>query len=97
MTAAHRLMGRFERPRQHGLMLAKLSTRAKSRSDHKGIMQTPAEAILLLLVRLADLENSLDQLREEVADWKGNADQLGEAFKSMRLEMEQQLTCLGRS
>jgi hypothetical protein len=60
-------------------------------------MQTPAEAILTLLVRLADLENSLDQLREEAADWRENVNQLGDAFKAMRIEMEQQLTCLGRS
>lgn len=60
-------------------------------------MQTPAEAILMLMVRLADLENSLDQLREEHADWMANVQQLGDAYKAMRIELERQLTCLGRS
>lgn len=56
-----------------------------------------AQAFLGNLARLADLENSLDQLREEAGDWQDNLQQLSDELKVLRREVEAHLKCLGHS
>jgi len=57
----------------------------------------PADAFLMMLRKLADLENSLDQLMEEQDDWRDNANQLADAFKDLRKQLEREVSCMGRS
>jgi predicted ATP-grasp superfamily ATP-dependent carboligase len=56
-----------------------------------------AQAFISNLARLADLENSLDQLREEAGDWQDNLQQLSDELKVLRREVEAHLKCLGHS